>query len=136
MLTRYPDRFGALFCTVPLIDMRRYTKLLGGAWAIDEYGDPDNPEDWKFLAGISAYHVAAPGKAYPPILIATSRRDDRVHPGHARKMAAKLQAMGYDACFYEPSAGGHSWGKDHAEQAALMALGYGFLRRAIGWERA
>jgi prolyl oligopeptidase len=87
MLTRYPERFGALFCTVPLIDMRRYTKLLVGAWGIDEYGDPDKPEDWKFLSGLSAYHVAAPGKPYPPILIATSRRDDRAHPGHARKMA-------------------------------------------------
>jgi prolyl oligopeptidase len=134
MLTRYPERFGALFCTAPIIDMRRYTKLLVGAWGIDEYGDPDKPEDWEFLSGLSAYHVAAPGKPYPPILIATSRRDDRVHPGHARKMAAKLQAMGYEAHFYEPAAGGHSFGKDHAGQAALIALGFSFLRRAIGWE--
>jgi len=134
MLTRYPERFGALFCTVPVIDMRRYAKLLIGPAITGEYGDPDKPEDWKFLAGLSAYHVAAPGKPYPPILIATSRRDDRVHPGHARKMAAKLQAMGYEAHFYEPAAGGHSFGKDHAGQAALIALGYSFLRRAIGWE--
>ena len=134
MLTRYPERFGALFCTVPLIDMRRYAKLLIGPAVTGEYGDPDKLEDWKFLAGLSAYHVAAPGKPYPPILIATSRRDDRVHPGHARKMAAKLQAMGYEAHFYEPAAGGHSYGKDHAEQATFMALGYSFLRRAIGWE--
>jgi prolyl oligopeptidase len=83
---------------------------------------------------MSAYHVAAPGKPYPPILIATSRRDDRVHPGHARKMAAKLQAMGYPAWFYEPPAGGHGYGKDNAERAAFTALGYAFLRRAIGWE--
>lgn len=135
MLTRYPERFGALLCTVPVIDMRRYAKLLMGAACIDEYGDPDKPEDWKFLAGLSAYHVAAPGKAYPPILIATSRRDDRVHPGHARKMAAKLQTMGYEAHFYEPAAGGHSYGKDHGEQAAFISLGCGFLRRAIGWDR-
>jgi prolyl oligopeptidase len=136
MLTQYPERFGALFCTVPIIDMRRYAKLLIGPAVTGEYGDPDKPEDWKFLAGLSAYHVAAPGKPYPPILIATSRRDDRVHPGHARKMAAKLQAMGYEAHFYEPAAGGHSYGKDHAEQATFMALGYSFLRRAIGWEAA
>jgi len=134
MLTRYPQRFGALFCTVPVIDMRRYTKLLAGPWWIDEYGDPEKPEDWAFLAGLSAYHVAAPGQAYPPILLATSRRDDRVHPAHARKMAAKLQAMGYEAHFYEPAAGGHGYGKDHGEMAAFISLGYAFLRRAIGWQ--
>jgi len=133
MLTRYPERFGALFCTVPLIDMRRYTRLTVGAWGIDEYGDPDKPEDWAFLSGLSAYHVAAPGRPYPPILIATSRRDDRVHPGHARKMAAKLHAMGYEAHFYEPATGGHSYGKDHDDMAAFISLGYAFLRRAIGW---
>jgi prolyl oligopeptidase len=133
MLTRYPDRFGALLCTVPVIDMRRYTKLLMGVACIDEYGDPDKPTDWQFLAPMSAYHVASPGKNYPPIMLVTSRRDDRVHPGHARKMAAKLQAMGYEAHFYEPATGGHSAGKDHDEQAALTALELTFLRRAIGW---
>jgi prolyl oligopeptidase len=133
MLTRYPERFGALFCTMPIIDMRRYAKLLIGPAITDEYGDPDKPEDWEFLAGISAYHVAAPGHAYPPILIATSRRDDRAHPGHARKMAAKLQAMGYEAHFYELATGGHSYGKTHNDMAAFISLGYAFLRRAIGW---
>ncbi|TMJ57995.1 MAG: S9 family peptidase [Alphaproteobacteria bacterium] len=133
MLTRYPERFGALFCTIPLIDMRRYAKLHAGASWIAEYGDPDDPADWQFLGKISAYHAAEPGRPYPPILIATSRRDDRVHPGHARKMAAKLQAMGYEAYFYEPAAGGHGYGKDNAERAAFTALGYNFLRRAIGW---
>jgi prolyl oligopeptidase len=133
MLTRYPERFGALFCTIPLIDMRRYSKLHAGASWIAEYGDPDNPEDWEFLKQISAYHNAAPRRPYPPILLATSRRDDRVHPGHARKMAAKLQAMGYEAYFYEPAAGGHGYGKDNKERASFIALGYNFLRRAIGW---
>jgi prolyl oligopeptidase len=133
MLTRYPERFGALFCTVPVIDMRRSAKLLEGAWWIDEYGDPDNPDDWKFLAGISAYHVAAPGKRYPPILLATSRRDDRVHPAHARKMAMKLQAMGCEAYFYEPASGGHAYGKDNQERATFTSLGYTFLREKIGW---
>ena len=132
MLTRYPERFGALFCTIPLIDMRRYSKLHAGASWIAEYGDPEDPEDWKFLSGISAYHNAVPGRHYPPILLATSRRDDRVHPGHARKMAAKLQAMGYEAYFYEPAAGGHGYGKDNRERASFTALGYNFLRRAIG----
>jgi prolyl oligopeptidase len=133
MLTRYPERFGALFCTIPLIDMRRYSKLHAGASWIAEYGDPDDPADWEFLKEISAYHAAVPGRPYPPILIATSRRDDRVHPGHARKMAAKLQAMGYEAYFYEPAAGGHGYGKDNRERASFTALGYNFLRHAIGW---
>ncbi len=134
MLTRYPERFGALFCTIPLIDMRRYAKLLAGASWIAEYGDPDT-SDWSdFLGPLSAYHAAEPGRPYPPILLATTRRDDRVHPGHARKMAAKLQALGYDALLYEPAAGGHGYGKDNAEAAAFVALGLAFLRRAIGWE--
>jgi prolyl oligopeptidase len=110
-LTRYPGRFGALFCTIPLIDMRRYSKLLAGASWVAEYGDPADPADWAYLQTYSAYHTAIPGQSYPPILIATTRRDDRVHPGHARKMAAKLQAMGYEAYFYEPAAGGHGTAK-------------------------
>jgi prolyl oligopeptidase len=134
MLTRYPDRFGALFCTIPLIDMRRYSQLLAGASWIAEYGDPAKPEDWAFLETYSAYHAAEPGKDYPPILIATTRKDDRVHPGHARKMAAKLQAMGYQPYFYEPATGGHGYGKDNKERASFTALGYGFLREMIGWQ--
>jgi prolyl oligopeptidase len=124
MLTRYPERFGALLCAVPVIDMRRSKKLLVCNIGIDEYGDPDKPEDWEFLSEISAYHVAAPGKPYPPILLITSRADDRVHPAHARKMAAKLQAMGYEAYFSEPATGGHSAGKDNSERAfrRLVAL--------------
>jgi prolyl oligopeptidase len=133
MLVRYPERFGALFCTIPLIDMRRYTKLLAGASWIAEYGDPDKPAEWDWLKTYSAYHTAIPGQNYPPILIATTRRDDRVHPGHARKMAAKLQAMGYEAHFYEPAAGGHGYGKDNRERAGFIALGYTFLRNKIGW---
>jgi prolyl oligopeptidase len=134
MLVRYPERFGALFCTIPLIDMRRYTKLLAGASWIAEYGDPDKPEEWEWLKTYSAYHNAKPGQPYPPILIATTRRDDRVHPGHARKMAAKLQAMGYEAWFYEPAAGGHGYGKDNKERAGFEVLGFQFLKDKIGWQ--
>jgi len=132
MLTRHPEKFGALFCTIPLIDMRRYSKLLAGASWIEEYGDPDKTEDWAFLGAISAYHLAQAGKPYPPILIATTRRDDRVHPGHARKFAAKLQALGYAAHLYEPAAGGHGYGKDNAERAGFVALGLDFLWDTIG----
>jgi prolyl oligopeptidase len=133
MLVRYPERFGALFCTIPLIDMRRYTKLLAGASWIAEYGDPDKSEEWEWLKTYSAYHLAKPGEKYPPILIATTRRDDRVHPGHARKMTAKLQAIGCEAYLYEPAAGGHGYGKDNKERAAFVALGYTFLKTKIGW---
>ncbi|WP_076864557.1 prolyl oligopeptidase family serine peptidase [Bradyrhizobium mercantei] len=133
MLTRYPERFGALFCTIPLIDMRRYTRLLAGASWIAEYGDPDKPEEWDWLKTYSAYHAAKPGQHYPPILIATTKRDDRVHPGHARKMTAKLQAMGYEAYLYEAAAGGHGFGKDNQERATFIALGHTFLREKIGW---
>jgi len=136
MLTRYPELFGALFCTIPLIDMRRYSKLLAGASWIAEYGDPDRPEQWAFLQKYSAYHQARPGCRYPPILLATTRKDDRVHPGHARKMAAKLQAMGYEAYYYEPAAGGHGYGRDNKEVAAFVALGYAFMRAKIGWRIA
>lgn len=136
MLTRYPERFGAIACTIPLIDMRRYTRLGGAIW-IDEYGDPDRPEDWRFLAGISAYHTAAPGRPYPPVLIHTNRRDDRVHCGHGRKMAAKLRAMGHgEAYFFEPESGGHSYGANNAQAAAFLALEFRFLRHAIAWEPA
>jgi len=136
MMTRYPERFGALLCTIPLIDMRRYSKLLAGASWIAEYGDPDKPEEWAWLKTYSAYHAAEPGRLYPPTLFATTRRDDRVHPGHARKMAAKLQAMGYrEAYFYEPPAGGHGYGKDNRERAHFMALTYAFLQKNIGWRQ-
>ena len=133
MLTRYPRHFGALFCTIPLIDMRRYTKLLAGASWMAEYGDPEKSEDWAYLSEMSAYHTARPDAAYPPILIATARKDDRVHPGHARKMVAKLKKMGHAAWLYEPPAGGHGYGKDNAERATFTALGYAFLRDKIGW---
>ena len=78
--------------------------------------------------------MAQPGQPYPPILIATTRRDDRVHPGHARKMTAKLQAMGYDTSFYEPAAGGHGYGTDNRERASFITLGTRFLARHVGLE--
>jgi prolyl oligopeptidase len=133
MLVRYPERFGALFCTIPLTDMRRYTKLLAGASWIAEYGDPDKPEDWAFIQHFSAYHLARQGLTYPPILIASSRADDRVHPGHGRKFAAKLQALGHDAHYYEPESGGHNYGKDHDQTARFMAMGLRFLAENINW---
>ena len=130
MMSRYPGSFGAIWCTVPLLDMRRYTRLLAGPSWMAEYGDPDQPEDWAFMEGFSAYHNLEEGRRYPPVLLVTSRRDDRVHPGHARKMAAKLEELGQSVLFYEPDDGGH--GAANKKQAAfLSALGFAFLRRTI-----
>ncbi|HEU5277042.1 MAG TPA: prolyl oligopeptidase family serine peptidase [Xanthobacteraceae bacterium] len=136
MYARYPELFGAIVCEVPLLDMRRYTKLSAGPSWIAEYGDPDQPEDWAFLKEISAYHRVAPDRAYPPILLTTSARDDRVHPGHARKMAAKLLAFGARVLFHEPAEGGHAGAADNAHVAHNEALVYAFLRQTIAKEVA
>lgn len=132
MLTRHPDAFGAIICSVPLLDMRRYTKLLAGHSWIAEYGDPDVAADWAFLREISAYHLVESGRHYPPVFINTTRRDDRVHPGHARKMAAKLQAAGHDALYYEQAEGGHGAGADATQRAFFHALGFAFSRKTVG----
>jgi prolyl oligopeptidase len=131
MLTRYYDLFGAIVCAVPLLDMQRYTRLTAGPSWVAEYGDPDNPEDWAFLREVSAYHNVAPDRDYPPILLTTSRRDDRVHPGHARKLAAKLRELGSPVWFYEQPEGGHAGATDNAHIAFNQALTYSFLRRTI-----
>jgi prolyl oligopeptidase len=131
MLTRYPELFGAIECAVPLLDMKRYTKLAAGASWVGEYGDPDKPEDWAFIKGFSAYQNADPKRPYPPVLLTTSARDDRVHPGHARKMAAKLIEQGHKVYFHEPQDGGHSAGADNAQTAFNVALSFAFLRKTV-----
>lgn len=134
MLTRYGDLFGAIWCGVPLLDMARYTKLLAGHSWIAEYGDPDDPAEWDFIRRFSPYHLIDKSKTYPPILITTNRTDDRVHPGHARKMMAQLKELGAPAWFHENVAGGHSGAVDNTKQAASQALGFAFLRRTIAGE--
>jgi prolyl oligopeptidase len=134
MLTRYPELFGAIECAVPLLDLKRYTKLTAGSSWISEYGDPDNPADWSFIREMSPYQAAEAGRPYPPILLTTSARDDRVHPGHARKMAAKLLALGYRVYFHEPPEGGHAGATDNAQFAYNTALGFAFLRKTIALE--
>jgi prolyl oligopeptidase len=131
MLTRYPDLFGAIDCAVPLLDMKRYTKLTAGSSWVGEYGDPEKAEDWAFLEELSAYHHVEPSRRYPPILLTTSARDDRVHPGHARKMAAKLAAQGHRVYFHEPLEGGHAGATDNAQLAFNIALSFAFLRQTI-----
>lgn len=132
MLTRYPDRFGAVVAYVPLADMRRYHKLLAGASWMAEYGDPDVDSDWAFLREYSPYHNVRPGQPYPPVLLISSTRDDRVHPGHARKLAARLREHGYDEVwYYENIEGGHGAAADNAQAAFIAALKYTFLRRTL-----
>ena len=130
MLTRCPELFGAVLIGVPLLDMRRYNKLLAGASWMAEYGDPDKPEEWEFIKQYSPYHNLFSDAPYPIPLIYTSTKDDRVHPGHARKMTAKMQEMGYDTYYYENLEGGHAGVTNNKQRAHLTALIYSYL-----WER-
>ncbi|NTW39610.1 MAG: S9 family peptidase [Cellulomonadaceae bacterium] len=130
MLTRYPDLVGAVVIQVPLLDMKRYSHLLAGASWMAEYGDPDDPEQWEFIRTFSPYHLLDASRHYPPVLLTTSTRDDRVHPGHARKMAALLRATGHDVTYYENIEGGHGGAADNAQSADMSAMAYRFL-----WER-
>jgi prolyl oligopeptidase len=126
MITQYPELFGAIVCQVPLLDMKRYTKLLAGASWMAEYGDPDT-KDWEFIRTFSPYHMLKDGAKYPPVLFTTSTRDDRVHPGHARKMMAKMEAMGADVRYYENIEGGHGGSANNQQEAHMRALAYTFL---------
>ncbi len=132
MLTAYPQLFGALVCQVPLLDMRRYHLLLAGASWVAEYGDPDDPDEWEFISKYSPYQNISADAAYPPVLITTSTRDDRVHPGHARKMAAALQDVGHRVWYYENIEGGHGGAADNAQAAFKSALSFSFLWRTLG----
>ncbi len=127
MLTERPDLFGAVHCGSPLLDMRRYNKLLAGASWMGEYGDPDQAKDWQYIQKYSPYQNARSDRKYPPILITTSTRDDRVHPGHARKMAARLEEMGHRVLFYENTEGGHGAAANSRETAFMETLAYTFL---------
>ncbi|HYG22886.1 MAG TPA: prolyl oligopeptidase family serine peptidase [Verrucomicrobiae bacterium] len=127
MLTQRPDLFGAIVCQVPLLDMRRYHKLLAGASWMDEYGDPDKPEEWEFISRYSPYQNIRPNVDYPRVLFMTSTRDDRVHPGHARKMVARMKEQGHDVLYYENIEGGHGGAANNEQRAYMLALAYTFL---------
>ncbi len=131
MLTKYPERFGALVCSVPLLDMKRYHLLLAGASWMAEYGDPDNPDDWEFISEYSPYQNISATRHYPPVLMTTSTRDDRVHPGHARKMTAALEAANHRVFYYENIEGGHAGAADNEQVAFKSALTYSFLWRML-----
>jgi prolyl oligopeptidase len=125
--TQRPDLFKAVVCQVPLLDMRRYNKLLAGASWMGEYGNPDDPDDWAFISKYSPYQNVAKGRKYPRVFFYTSTRDDRVHPGHARKMVAKMKDQGHDVLYFENIEGGHNAASTPAQQAHMWALTYTFL---------
>jgi len=132
MLATYPELFGAVVCGVPLLDMKRYTHLSAGASWIAEYGNPDVAEEWEYIRMFSPYQLVREDAAYPPVLFYAATSDDRVGPVQARKMAARMQAMGIDdVLYYENSDGGHGGAVDNAHTARLQALIYEFLWRSL-----
>ncbi len=137
-LTQRPDLFAALDIGVPLLDMKRYSKLLAGSSWMGEYGNPDVPEDWAFIREYSPYQNLEDGKDYPKVLFYTSTQDDRVHPGHARKMAAWLEDKGYDFFYYENMEGGHGGTANQDQLAMRTALEYAYFIRMLMpavWDR-
>jgi prolyl oligopeptidase len=131
MLTQRPDLFRAVVCQVPLLDMRRFNKLLAGASWMDEYGNPDRPEDWAYISQYSPYQNVVKEKKYSRTLFLTSTRDDRVHPGHARKMVAKMTGQGHDVLYYENIEGGHGGAANNKQAAYMSALAYTFLLKEL-----
>ena len=131
MLTQRPDLFGAVVCQVPLLDMRRFNKLLAGASWMDEYGDPDKPEQWEYISKFSPYQNVQKDRKYPRVLFTTSTRDDRVHPGHARKMVARMKEQGHDVLYYENIEGGHGGAANNKQAAYMRALAYAFLLKEL-----
>ena len=125
--TQRPDLYNAVVVQVPLLDMKRYNHLLAGASWMAEYGDPDKPEEWAYISKYSPYQNLKPGVRYPRVMFTTTTRDDRVHPGHARKMAAKMESMGIPFYYFENTEGGHGSGVTSEQRAKMLALTYAYL---------
>ncbi|WP_295172659.1 prolyl oligopeptidase family serine peptidase [uncultured Brevundimonas sp.] len=130
-ITQHPELFNAAVIESPLVDMLRYHELPAGASWIGEYGDPRIPEEAAWIAKYSAYQQLRPGQPYPRVYLTTNTRDDRVHPGHARKFAARLGDMGYDHLYYEDTAGGHSNDADPVANARRWARHYVYLSQQL-----
>lgn len=130
----YPELYGAVVSAVPLLDMMRYHKLLAGASWIGEYGDPDIPEERNWIARYSPYQKVSAGVNYPPLFLTTSTRDDRVHPGHARKMMAKMTAQGHRVLYYENIEGGHAGAANLEQRAKRDALILSFFLQQLSGE--
>jgi len=129
--TRRPELYNAVVCQVPLLDMKRYNKLLAGASWMGEYGNPDIPEEWAYIKTYSPYHNLKQGVKYPKVFFTTSTRDDRVHPGHARKMVAKMEDMGIDVLYFENIEGGHAGAADNTQAAQLSSMVYAYLMQQL-----
>ncbi len=127
VMVQRPDLFRAVLCSVPLLDMQRYHKLLAGASWVAEYGNPDDPKEWEYISKYSPYQNVKAGVKMPRVLFVTSTRDDRVHPGHARKMMAKMKEQGHDVLYYENIEGGHSASANNQQLAYRTALQWSFL---------
>lgn len=132
VMTQHPELLGAVVCQVPLIDMIRYTGIGAGASWASEYGDPADAKAREWILKYSPYQNVKPGVKYPPVLFTTATSDDRVTPVHARKMAAKMEAMGYDVLFFENTDGGHGAAADHKQAAEMWTLSFIYLKQKLG----
>jgi prolyl oligopeptidase len=130
-LTQHPELYNAIVIQVPLFDMIGYTHIGAGASWVGEYGDPAVPAERAVLDTYSPYQKLAPGKPYPRVFIETSTKDDRVHPAHARKAAARLKEYGYDYLYYENIDGGHAASANLNERAMRIALEYTYLSQRL-----
>ncbi len=129
--TQRPDLYGAVVCQVPLFDMKRYNKLLAGASWMAEYGNPDIPEEWEYISKYSPYQNIKPGMKYPEVFFTTSTRDDRVHPGHARKAVAKMNELSYKVYYFENTEGGHAGASTNEQRAQMYGLIYAYLQMKL-----
>jgi prolyl oligopeptidase len=128
--TQRPELFHAVACQVPLLDMKRYNHMLAGASWMAEYGNPDT-DDWNYIQKWSPYQNLDAAKTYPKVFFYTNTRDDRVHPGHARKMVAKMTDMNKPVYYYENTEGGHSGGANLNQRAYSSALTYAYFWKML-----
>ena len=136
-LTQHPELFNAIVSQVPLLDMQRFNQLLAGASWMGEYGNPDIADEWAYIKQYSPYHNVKPEITYPHVLFITSTRDDRVHPGHARKMAAKMLEQGHkNVWYFENTEGGHGGAANNTQRADMSAITYSFLWNMLKWDNS
>jgi prolyl oligopeptidase len=131
VMVQRPELFNAIVCGVPLIDMLRYHKLSAGASWMAEYGNPDVPEQARYIARYSPYQNVKPDVQYPEVFFWTNMKDDRVHPSHARRMVANMLSKGHPVLYYENTEGGHAGGGDPIALAHMTALELVYLMQKL-----